>query len=113
MIGRMPSSELKIWDVTAGKEIRTLTLSSTPAEVSFNADGKLIATVSTQGEISLWDVASGTRVKTITGAPGANYNPAAMEASMATINPRNITRGQMPNIQMPNLPDLSTMTTSL
>ena len=60
MIGRLPSSELKIWDVNSGHEIQTLTLSTSAVEAGFSSDGRVIATVSTQGEISLWDVASGS-----------------------------------------------------
>lgn len=109
IIGQLPSSELKIWDVSAGREIQTLTLSAHPAEAGFSSDGRVLATVATQGEISLWDVASGKRLQTLTSAPGQGSNPLGnLGATMPNMG--NIKRGQIPNIQnMPNIADLSAM----
>src|SRR5256886_2937913 len=55
MIGRLPSSELKIWDVTTGQETQTLLLSTSPVEAGFRSDGKALATVRTQAGINLWE----------------------------------------------------------
>ena len=115
MIGRMPSSELKIWDVTAGRELQTLTLSANPAEAGFSPDGRILVTVARQGEIALWEVASGKRLQTLTTAPGQGSNPYGnLGATMPTMpNPGNIKRGQIPNIQMPNMADISAMMTNV
>jgi WD40 repeat protein/uncharacterized caspase-like protein len=108
MIGRLPSSQLIIWDVSAGREIQTLTLNSSPATAGFSSDGQVLATVVTQGEISLWDVASGKRLQALTSAPGQT-NPLANLGSMIP-NPGNIKRGQIPNMaNMPNMADISAM----
>ena len=106
MIGRLPSSELKIWDVNTGREIQTLTLSSSPSAIGFSADGRLVATIAMQGEISLWDVTSGTRLQSLSSAPGQSANPLA---NITIPNPANIKRGQMPNIVMPNMADMTAM----
>ncbi len=108
IIGQLPSSELKIWDVNAGREIQTLTLSASPAEAGFSSDGRVFATVATQGEIALWDVASGKRLQTLTSAPGQSSNPFGNLGTMPNMG--NIKPGQIPNIQnMPNMADLSAM----
>ena len=115
MIGQLPSSELRIWDVSAGREIQTLTLSSSPAEAGFSSDGRVLATVAMQGEISLWDVASGKRLQTLTTAPGQSSNPFGSLGTMPNMG--NIKPGQIPNIQnmpnMPNMADISAMMTNV
>jgi WD40 repeat protein/uncharacterized caspase-like protein len=112
MIGRLPSSQLIIWDVSAGREIQTLTLNASPATAGFSSDGRVLATVVTQGEISLWDVASGKRLQALTSAPGQT-NPLANLGSMIP-NPGNIKRGQIPNVSnMPNMADISAMMTNV
>ena len=114
MIGQLLSSELKIWDVSAGREIQTLTLSASPAEAGFSSDDRVLATVASQGEISLWDVASGKRLQTLTSAPGQGSNPLGNLGAMPNMG--NIKPGQipkMPNIQMPNMADLSAMMSNM
>ncbi|HEY0350040.1 MAG TPA: WD40 repeat domain-containing protein, partial [Pyrinomonadaceae bacterium] len=115
MIGRLPSSELKIWDVTTGHETQTLTLSTSPVEARFSSDGKSLATVSTQGEITLWDVASGSRLRSFTSSPGQNFNPLANMGNFPMPQP-----GKRPNMKnmpqianMPNMADLSAMMTNM
>src|SRR5882724_4170854 len=115
MIGRLPSSELKIWNVTTGHEAQTLTLSTSPVQAGFSSDGKALATVSTQGEITLWDVASGSRLRSFTSSPGQNFNPLANMGNFPTVQP-----GKRPNIKnmpqianMPNMADLSAMMTNM
>lgn len=113
MIGHLPSSELRIWDLSTGREIQTLTLSATPAAASFSADSRTLATVATQGEISLWDIASGKRLQAMTSAPGQSSNPfgnLTNMPNMSTIKPGQIPK-VMQNIQnnMPNMADMSAM----
>ena len=112
MIGRLPSSELKIWDVNSGHEIQTLTLSTSPVEAGFSSDGHMLATVSTQGEISLWDVASGSRLRTLTSSPAQSFNPLSNLGNLP--NPGNMKRGQIPNVaNMPSMADMTAMITNV
>ena len=111
MIGQLPSSELKIWDVIAGREIQTLTLSASAAEAGFSSDGRTLATVAHQGEISLWDVASGRRLQTLKTSPAQASNPFPNMGTMPNLG--NIKPGQIPNMpSMPNMADLSSMIAS-
>ena len=107
-IGRMPSSEVKIWDAVAGREIQTLLLSMPPVEADFSADGKMLATVASQGEITLWDVASGSRLRSLTTSAGQSFDPMSMMKNMP--NPAQMRRGQMPS--MPNMDQMNSMITN-
>ena len=112
MIGRLPSSEVKIWDTQAGRETQTLSLSFSPVEIGFSSDGHAIALVASQGEISLWDIASGKRLQALSSSPAQNPNLLSNIGAMA--NPANIKRGQMPNIaNIPNTADLNAMMTNM
>jgi WD40 repeat protein/uncharacterized caspase-like protein len=110
-IGRLPSSELKIWDAVDGRELQTLLLSTSPVELSFSSDGKMIATVTTQGEITLWDIASGSRLRSLTTSAGQSYNPMSMMQNLPT--PGQMRRGQMPNIQRPTMDQMNSMLTNM
>ncbi len=113
-IGRMPSSEVRIWDGLTGREIQTLNLSFSPAEVRFSPDGQTIATVALQGEITLWDLASGKRLQALTNAPGQTGNPYPLPTISPLPNPGKIKRGQIPTIaNMPNMADLAAMMTNM
>jgi WD40 repeat protein/uncharacterized caspase-like protein len=110
-IGQMPSSEVKIWDAAAGREIQTLLLSMAPVEADFSSDGKMLATVTTQGEITLWDVPSGSRLRSLTTSAGQSFDPMSMMRNVPT--PAQMRRGQMPNIQnMPNMDQMNSMITN-
>jgi WD40 repeat protein/uncharacterized caspase-like protein len=117
MIGRMSSSEVRIWDGLTGREIQTLNLSFSPVEVRFSPDGQTIATVALQGEITLWDLASGKRLQALTSAPGQSGNPFPIPAVSPLPNPGKIKRGQIPTIanmpNMPNMADLAAMMTNM
>ena len=111
-IGSRPSSQLKIWDAPTGREVQTLNLSSSPAEVRFSPDGQTIATVALQGEITLWEVVSGRRLQALTNAPGQASNPFPTVSPLP--NPGKIKRGQIPNVvNMPNMADLAAMMTNI
>jgi WD40 repeat protein/uncharacterized caspase-like protein len=111
-IGRLPSSEVKIWDAVAGREIQTLLLSMSPVEASFSDDGKMLATVTSQGEITLWDVPSGSRLRSLTTSAGQSFDPMSMMKNMPT--PGQMRRGQMPSIQnMPNMDQMNSMITNM
>jgi WD40 repeat protein/uncharacterized caspase-like protein len=112
-IGRLPSSELKIWDAVAGREIQTLLLSTSPVETGFSSDGKMLATVTSQGEITLWNVASGSRLRSLSTSAGQTFDPMSMMKGMPT-SPSQIKRGQIPNMQnLPNMDQMSSMITNM
>jgi WD40 repeat protein/uncharacterized caspase-like protein len=109
-IGHLPSSEVKIWDAVSGREIQTLRLSMPPVEADFSSDGKMLATVTSQGEITLWDVVSGSRLRSLTTSAGQSFDPTSMITNMPT--PGQMKRGQVPNIQMPNMDQINSMITN-
>jgi WD40 repeat protein len=114
MVGIMPSSQVKIWDGLTGREIQTLNLSSSPAEVRFSPDGQTIATVALQGEITLWDLTTGTRLRALSNAPGQSGNPLPIPVVSPLPNPGKIKRGQIPTmVNMPNMADLGAMMTNM
>ncbi len=92
-------SQVKIWDVKAGREVRSLASGDTPYDAEFSADGRTIGTLGSMGQISLWDVQSGTR-RDLTSSPMA-----------AITNMRNIKPGQRPT--MPNMTDIAAMMTNV
>ena len=52
--------DITLWDVASGREVRTLTLKGHTSDVNsvaFSPDGKLLASVSSDGTIKLWNVA--------------------------------------------------------
>lgn len=110
-IGRLPSSEVKIWDAVTGAEIQTLLLNMSPVEAAFSSDGKMLATVTSQGEITLWDVTSGSRLRALTTSAGQSFDPMSMVKNMPT--PGQMRRGQMPNIQMPTADQMNSMITNM
>lgn len=110
-IGRLPSSEVKIWDAVTGRELQTLLLSTSPVEAGFSSDGKMLATVTTQGEITLWDIASGSRLRSLTTSAGQSFDPMSMMKNMPT--PGQMRRGQMPNIQTPTMDQMNGMITNM
>ncbi|MDZ8264568.1 eIF2A-related protein, partial [Nostoc sp. ChiQUE01b] len=58
----------KLWDVSTGKAIKTLTgHSSRVNSVVFSPDGKTLASGSADNTIKLWDVSTGKAMKTLTG----------------------------------------------
>lgn len=116
-IGGLPSSQVKIWDVTSGHEVQTLTLATAPSEVGFTSDSRALITVSAQlnvggqGEVVLWDIASGNRLRSF--ATTGTATPAATPALPAGMpNLGQMGRpGSMPT--MPNMADMSSMITNM
>ena len=111
--GGVPSSQIKIWDVTSGHEVQTLTLASAPSKVGFSADGKALITVIGQGEVVMWDVASGNRVRNFAATPP---NPLSNMGSLPNPGtlPNTGKRGSMPNMPtMPNMADMNAMITNV
>jgi WD40 repeat protein len=111
--GTMPSlqSQVKIWEVTTGRELQTLTLGSSANEIGFSSDSRVLATIAS-GEVALWDVASGTRLRDLTASPMSKMtNPSTLPTpgSLPNIS-RGGKPGSMPNIaNMPNMADMTAM----
>ena len=96
-------SQVKIWDVKTGSELRSITPSEVPMQAEFTADGRSIAIISGMGSISVWDVQSGSKLRDLTSSPMAAFKP-------PVFNPGQIKRGQMPT--MPNMDDIAKMVTN-
>ncbi|HZN05795.1 MAG TPA: caspase family protein [Pyrinomonadaceae bacterium] len=95
-IGR--GSQVKIWDVKTGRELRSLAANEFPSDAEFSTDGRMIGTVGSMGQTSLWEVQSGNK-RDLTSSPMA-----------ALTNMGNIKPGQMPT--MPNMNDLAAIMTN-
>ena len=59
---------VKLWDVAAGHEPRTLPVRADVGSVAFSPDGRTLAAGTEYARISLWDVASGREMGTIAEA---------------------------------------------
>jgi WD40 repeat protein/uncharacterized caspase-like protein len=92
-------SQIKIWDVKTGREVRSLTPSEVAMAVDFTADGKLIGTIGSAGQISLWDAQSGSKLRDLTSSPLSSFTNPVMKP------------GQMPT--MPNMADMAAMMTNV
>ena len=90
-------SQIKIWDVKSGRELRSVTTSDIPMHAEFTSDGRVLGTVGTMGQISLWDAQSGSKLRDLTSAPIVGVVP--------TFKP-----GQVP--AMPNVADIAAMMTN-
>ena len=92
-------SEIKLWDVKNGRELRSLTTTEIAMEFGFSADGRLFGTIGSSGQISLWDAQSGSKLRDLTSSPMSSFTPPVIKP------------GQMPT--MPNMADMSAMMTNV
>lgn len=92
-------SQVKIWDVKTGRELRSLSASEVPVEAEFSVDGRAVATIGSMGQISLWDTQSGSKLSDLTAST-------VTSSTFPTIRP-----GQMPT--MPNMADIAAMMTNV
>ncbi len=92
-------SQVKLWDLKTGREMRALTSNDVPAIVEFSNDGRVIATVAGMGQVALWDSQSGTKVRDLVPSPMPTFTPPVLKP------------GQMP--KMPNMADVAAMMTTM
>jgi len=92
-------SQVKLWDLKTGRELRSINTGELPNDAEFSADGRTIAIISGMGHVSLWDLQSGSKLRDLTSSPLSTFT------APATIKP-----GQMPT--MPNMADMAAMITS-
>ena len=92
-------SQVKLWDVKTGRELRSLNSGDIPQEAEFSADGRFVGTIGSMGQLSLWDAQSGNK-RELTSSPMA-----------AMTNIANIKPGQRPT--MPNMNDVAAMMTQM
>ena len=92
-------SQVKLWDVKTGRELRSLVSNDIPTNVDFSNDGRFIGTIGAMGQISLWDAQSGSKLRDLATSP------------MSTFTPPVIKPGQMPT--MPNMADMAAMMTNV
>ncbi|HVF22687.1 MAG TPA: caspase family protein [Pyrinomonadaceae bacterium] len=85
-------SQVKLWDVKSGRELRSLAAGELPGEAEFSADGRVLATIGSMGQISLWDVQSGSKLRDLTSSPMS-----ALTTAQPPIKPG----------QMPTMPDMA------
>jgi len=92
-------SQVKIWDVKTGRELRSLAPGDVPMDAEFSNDGRTVATISgIGGQIALWDTQSGSKLRDLSASPAAGFRP-------PTFKP-----GQMPQIDMAGIAAMLTTT---
>jgi WD40 repeat protein len=95
----MRGSQVKLWDVKSGRELRSIAANELPNEADFSSDGRVVATIASMGQVVLWDVQSGNKLHELKSSP------------MASFTPPQIRPGQMPT--MPNMADIAAMMTNV
>ena len=92
-------SQVKLWDVKTGRELRSLISTDIPTNVDFSTDGRLIGTLGAMGQIALWDAQSGSKLRDLASSPTGSFTPPVIKP------------GQMPT--MPNMADIAAMMTNV
>ena len=94
-------SQITIWDMKTGREVRSFQPSEVSMEVGFTPDSRSIVSIGSMGQLSLWDVQSGSKVRDLTSSPMSKITPPVFQPGK---------RGSMP--QMPNMADIAEMLTN-
>ena len=94
-------SQVKIWDVKTGRELRSLSTNQVPMAAEFTPDGRIVATIGTMGQTSLWDVQSGNKLRDLISSPMSGFTAPV------------ITPGKTPKITMPNMAEIGAMMTNM
>ena len=101
-------SQIKVWDLRSGAEVRTLAERELPNDAVPSVDGRMIATIAAMGQISLWDNQTGTKVRDLSTSAMSKMTDMSKVMSV----PRSGSgRPQMP--QMPNMADMASMVTEV
>ena len=105
-------SQVKIWDVKSGQELRSLVSSDVPFEADFSADGRLVGTIASMGQISLWDAQSGGKLRDLTSSPLSSLTSPGGLGNLGNLGSLgNIKPGSIPS--MPNIAEISGMMTNM
>ncbi|MDT7808158.1 MAG: hypothetical protein QOJ70_1971 [Acidobacteriota bacterium] len=92
------SSQVKLWEVATGRELRTLSASAGAAvgmlsaamtgvaTVAFSRDGRLIAAGNRDGTVNVWEVVNGRALPTIGAAQTAAADGSQADISAATVS---------------------------
>ena len=101
-------SQVKVWDVRSGTEVRTLAANELPSDAIPSRDGRLMAVIGGMGQTSIWDNQTGTKLRDLTTSALSKM----MDRSRTFTVPRSGSRTpQMP--QMPDMAELSSMMTDM
>jgi WD40 repeat protein len=108
----MAGSQVKIWDLKSGTELRTLANNQMPWDAVPSDDGRTIGILGSMGEISLWDIESGSKLRELSSNPMSGI--VNMTGGMPMPMPSTRSKGSMPAMPaMPNMNDLSAMITNM
>ncbi len=76
---------LRLWDMTAGNQLRSLGDSTQVSSFAFSPDSKFLVGGG-EGALTIWDVASGTKGRTIKGLPGVFKFALSPDGKLAAID---------------------------
>jgi len=91
-------SQVTIWDLKSGRELRSLAPNEVSMDAEFSDDGRVVGTIGAMGQIALWDTQSGSKLRDLAASPAAGFRP-------PTFKP-----GQMPQIDMAGMAAMLTNT---
>jgi WD40 repeat protein/uncharacterized caspase-like protein len=84
VIAASSGSRIDLFDLSTGKNIRTLLHSGGISALSFNPSGRYLAGLGKDGEIYLWDTQSGELVATLVALKGTNANSGSTDWLVVT-----------------------------